>query len=323
MSDGTTAAASSTAPIPNEIELNAEQRKHWQMTGELPEEKPEAETEKAETEKAETEKAGAEKEPLADRPPAEVSARKLKKTARDRIQDLVRDKRALEARISQYEQRQQQAPAGEERPRQAPATREKPQVNDSNADGTAKYASYDNFAEDLADWKAEQRIAQFRAELQSDREKQERATKIEQDNWEVARNWQDRVNRAKSRYPNIVQELRELPKESIPAGGVIDRWILESPDGVGIAHYFHAHPQELAALAAQMPFAQARELTRIEMRISDKDTKPVTRAPRPPREVSGTGAGGADEVAAAIENNDVRSYIALENARELKARRGG
>lgn len=67
-------------------------------------------------------------------------------------------------------------------PAQAPPTRPKPTIEDKNADGTPKYAgegAYEAWFEDLADWKAEQRIVQVQREYAQQAQLREFQAKME------------------------------------------------------------------------------------------------------------------------------------------------
>lgn len=83
-----------------------------------------------------------------------------------------------------------QPPASAPQPQ---ATRPKPTIEDKNSDGSPKYAgesAYESWLEDLADWKAEQRIAQAQREYAQQAQYREFQTKMAE---------------AAERYPNFAE----------------------------------------------------------------------------------------------------------------------
>jgi len=91
--------------------------------------------------------------------------------------DAERRAEAAEQRIREYESRQA-SPRNDAEPAKAGSPTER--VKPSEDEVGAKYANYADFIEDLSDWKAEQRIANYDAQLRS-RTEAERASRSLQD----------------------------------------------------------------------------------------------------------------------------------------------
>lgn len=163
-----TQAASSTAEVdvfqgqsPTMAEYD-----HYRLTGELSERFKPAEKAATDTlEETAVEPAGDEPEPESD-PDEEVEAQEPPQKgspAQKRIlQLLAENKRLKEAAAAKTDVKPESSTAQAEPTPQA--TRPKPTVDAKDKDGKPKYASYEDYIEDLADWKAEQQLARFKAE---------------------------------------------------------------------------------------------------------------------------------------------------------------
>jgi hypothetical protein len=113
------------------------------------------------------------------------------------------------------------------------------------------------------------------------------------------------------------------PDLPIKVGTVVDAFILDSPVGTKVLYHFGKNPAELDRINKLNPIAQARELTKIELKVSGSaasasSARPITQAPRPPHQVSGNGTVNKDAVEEAIEQQDVRSYMTEQNSRDSR-----
>ena len=327
MATETLKADSSSAPG---IEsLNPEERQTWRLTGELPERKPQPSEEKpaapaadeqepqgtsAPPSEPETEaKEALESEPSA---PKEEPQRKLS-PAEKRIKQLLADRKALEDRVRKLEESHAAKP--EPAKAEAKATeRGRPTPQDKNADGTPKYGTYEEFAEDLADWKVEQRFSE-RDKAESERKKQADA---EQAQRAITEGWQGKVEQGRGKYTDF-DEVALNPDLPIAPGGVVDVMVLESPNGTDLLYHLGRNPEELERINKLPPIQAARELFRIETSLSGTPgPRKVTQAPPPAREVGGRGSAPADEVVSAVNSGDFASYRNAANRREIALRKG-
>ena len=337
------AESSSAAGIEN---LTAEERQTWRMTGELPERKPAKPSEEPTPEEQAAAKAAEkpleESAPSSETPETEESERTLESEpsaprkperklspAEKRIKQLLADRKSLEARVQELEKNattprngQPEAaakPKAEEKA--AEGTRARPTPNDKKPDGSLKYGTYEEFAEDLADWKVEQRFAE------RDKAESERRVQAEQEQKQraITQGWQEKVVKAREKHADY-DEVALNPDLPIKPGSVVDVMTLESPHGTDLLYFLGQNPEELDRINALPPIQAARELFRIETSHSGNGNTPrprkVTQAPPPAREVGGRGSAPADDVTAAVNKGDFASYRNAANRREIALRKG-
>lgn len=222
----------------------------------------------------ETQAQGDDEQPGDDAPAPETETpeQARKRTARERVEQAVARQReaereaefwkskALQTTPTQPAQEAQQLPQGDDRP-----ARE----------------DYDNdfdFIEALTDWKADR--AAERIAAQSRQQEQARSAR------------QNFETRKAALFPNGdpdgLQRFLSIPTLPVAVIEIVG----ESDIGPKIADHLGANPAELRRLEAMSPIQQARELTRIEHRLSEpaKPTpKTATHAPDPPPQVRGAG----------------------------------
>ncbi len=292
-------------PGPRPLEsLSPTQYEKWRTTGEIPEEGP-----------------GEKKEDAPAQPAPKREAKKESSPGKLGYADLRRRVRELEA-----ENEQLRAPAAPPETREEPAAakpqtteRAKPQPADRDKDGKAKYASYEEYLEDLADWKAEQRLKVY----ESEQAEKQRAAGVARENRRIEQFWNERVDKARARYQDFDAALdpKNGPAADIAPGSVVDQWILQSPQGADLLYFFSQNRADLRRLARLHPVDAARELAAIEAAMEDErhaqKTARTTKAPPPSREIGGRGTAAVDDVTKAVADDDVGGYIAAMNRREI------
>lgn len=183
-------------------------------------------------------------------------------------------------------------------------TRPKPSVDAKDDQGNPKYATYEDYVEDLADWKAEQREVAFRREFAQQ---------------EALKAFRSKLDEASARYENAeqvivptLQKLNEAPihpqlKEVIGSSDVFADlgYVLGSEPGALEEFVSLAQRNPRAALAKVFEYEAAirEELAKPEQQrgkdgkfIAEKaPEKRETKAPKPPTPVSG-GASRAFDV---------------------------
>ena len=207
---------------------------------------------------------------------------KPKKTAQDRIIDLVNKNRDTSAKAAEAEERNQRLEAeltvlrAQAKPMEA-----------TNKPFRGQFSSEDDYIESLTDWKADNAVAK--------REQQQREAQVMAEQAEVATQWDKRQKEAIKSiddYSEVVgtSEIR-IPDHLVQA-------MLESEQGPEIAYYLALHPEEAKRISAMKPFAAFRRLTTLERDLSGiADEKPTTkpasdspkksRAPEPITQVKG------------------------------------
>jgi len=290
------------------VDITPEQRAEFRKTGNLPE--PPKTEEAAPSSEPKPEEVEA--KPTGDSEPPPVQEKKAKKvqTAEERIAQ-------LEATIEKI----RKGAGKETKAESSPATpkpeytRPKPTADDKDDKGNPKYATYEDYIEDLADWKGEQRdaanqrIAQEQAQL---------------------REFNQKVAEAKSRYENF-EEVVEPAAGMIHADPnippVVKQMLRDSevlPDFLFTVGSDPAELERFVKMAKENPGKALRYIALTESLIADElkpreeaPAKPKTQAPKPPSEAGGRAAAPPDALESAAKANDFRSFKAEATRRQL------
>lgn len=331
MSEQTVVAAPSAVETPViEVERGPlvtwtpEQRSHFRNTGEMPEppkkeESAPSDATKESTSEAEKPEPAGETEP----PKPQETPRKPGNRAEQRIKELLSETKRLEAEVASLKAPKPAVeapkPIEQSKPQPQP-TRPKPTIEDKNEDGTPKFKAYEDFVEDLADWKAEQRLAQ--AERTQAQQAQQRALEA-------------KISEAKNRYEKFDEVVRPAftaitTDQAI--SGVVKAMLNDSELLPDLLFTIGSDQKELDAfveMAKKQPGKAIRYIALTESLIRDEleskakpetkepPAKPQTSAPKPPSEVGGRAATPSDEMAAAAKANDFRKFKAEGNRRDL------
>ena len=177
-------------------------------------------------------------------------------------------------------------------------TRTKPKPGDLDKNGQSKYATYEDFVEDLADWRADQRTAALRAELQQ----AESTRKAQTETQTMQAAWQQRVEAAREQHADFdkVAFAEDSPVRLIPEGSAMDAYILRAPNGAELLYHLAENEDEITRIVALGPFEQVAELVKLELKLAppesagegeeggEKPAKPaipISKAPTPPNPV--------------------------------------
>lgn len=256
--------------------------------------------------------------------------------AEARIKELLtraeKAERELEEARKPKETKADSSPARKPEPKPAhpEATRPKPTNNDKGADGKPKYASYEDFVEDLADWKAEQRIAAQQREQQVNQQRETLGKHLEE---------------ARGRYEDFDSVtkpvLQEMLKPDIPHE--VFAVINDSPVLADLLYTIggtettkadfldacRTNPGKALRVALLMEQEIVKELAKGKAPLKkdgDGEAEPAPaalkpRAPKPPTEVGGRGAPGEDALISAAKTGDFRSFEAEQTRRALASRK--
>ena len=186
----------------------------------------------------------------------------------------------------------------------ASAVRPKPTPDDTNKDGTPKYATHEDYILDLSDWRGEVK----------DAEKAEQARKQAE---ESALN--DKVEKARSRYENLDEVVNPAIDTIVADKGispVIKQMLYDSditPDLVYTIASNEKEFQDFLKMARETPGKAIRYVALTESLIAqgfaeeakpaveEAPAKPTTKAPKPPAEAGGRAAAPPDSLQAAVE----------------------
>lgn len=200
------------------------------------------------------------------------------KGVQKRIDELTSNWRSAERERDYWRQmamrdqsQQPQQPQQDAAPPQ-PATKPEPDTFDS----------YEDYLDALTEWKVDQREQARQAETQAQQEKQAKEQQAQQ--------FQQKAAEYASQTPDFndaMQTLVTLPIADAQANAMMEV-IADSDMGPQLVHHLGTNPTEAMRIAGLSPMAAARELGRIEARLSMPAPKTTTSAPEP---VAPIGAG--------------------------------
>jgi hypothetical protein len=306
------------------VNLTHEQRTEFRATGELPKTQTKPKTEEAapSSETPKVESAGEAETPDKQ----EHVERKPKQTAAERIAEL----KATIAKIEKGAGIKTEAESSPAKPEAKPQvvepqyTRPKPKPEGNGPDGKP-YATYEDYIEDLSDWKGEQRDAKNQRESKQQAQAKEFNAKVEE---------------ARTRYENfdeVVQPTATAINMDAGISPVIKELLSESDVLPDILFTLGSDPAELAKfvkMARETPGKALRYIALTESLITEElegkatpkaeetPAKPKTHAPRPPSEVGGKAAAPPDALESAAKANDFRSFKAEATRRALAKMKG-
>ena len=212
-------------------------------------------------------------DPKPDDKPGEGDQKPGKKTAQDRIVDLVHKNRDTEAKAAEAEDRAQRFEAelhilrAQAKPMEA-----------TNKPSRSQYVSDDGYIEALTDWKADAAIAK--------REQQQAEAQVMAEQADVAKHWEKRQKTAIESIPDYAETVGSSDVQIPP---YVQQALLESEQGPEMAYYLALHPEEAKRIAAMKPLAAIRRITELERDLQDVEidakpaAKPVSDPPKKSR----------------------------------------
>lgn len=305
------------------VDITPEERAEFRTTGNLPKTEEAATSSVAKPEGG-AKTAGESETPKTQEKPKEQP--KPKQTAEERIAQ-------LEATIEVIRKRAEikKTPTAESspaKPEVVSATRTKPTPEDKKEDGNPKYATYEDYVEELADWKADQRWAtQQRAQQQ-----QSQANELNA-----------KVAEARTRYENFDEVMTPTVAAIVGDADVspaVKAMLNDSDVLPDLIFTIGSNKEELASfvkMAKESPGKALRYIALTESLIAEelagkKETsekpaeeapvKPKTQAPRPPSEAGGRAAAPPDALEAATKAGDFRSFKNEANRRAIAKLKG-
>lgn len=327
MENQTAAAAPSAAEavdVFNGNEPSLAEYIRYRNDGEVPERFKPAETE---AEAATAEQQTSEGEPPESDPEAEPEQQQekpqhKKQTAEQRIAQLEATIEKIR-RGAGIQRETEVAPVVQTQPAQPQPqpqyTRPKPTVEAKNEDGTPKYGTYEDYVEDLADWKAEQRIAV---------ERREQAAR------QQASQLQAQIDEARARYGDEFDDAVKPALQAINADQrippVVKAMLGESENVSDLLFTLGSDPKALESFietARTKPGQALRHIAILEAEIRSElqgkaneapetPAKTQTAAPKPPSPVGGASSRAFD---ASDESLSAEEWARKRNA-DLKKR---
>ncbi len=312
-----TATLNQSAEVEN---LTSDARAEWLKTGELPSDKP-APALKEEAappeEKVEAEEVEQTKFNVKPEKPNQMGYKAL----REKLKALEDENARLKTTAPPEESKHPITTTDPNVEVKIEKARSKPLPSDVDDKGKPKYATYEDYVEDLADWKAGMRFTDFQKKQAEDSIKSQQQAAQQK----IADGWKKQVESARKVHADF--DSVALNKDlAIPEGSVIERWVLKSEQGTELLYQL-AKSGRIEEINAMDPVDAARELVILEAELAEPDEKEtppakrVSNAPPPAREVGSRQATNYDPVDEALAEGDFDRYRAAANAKEMKSKR--
>ena len=220
---------------------------------------------------------------------------KPKRSARERINELTKRAHEAEREVQRLREASERKPA---------ESTEKP-----NPD---KFGSYDEYVEALADWKADQRVAESFKRRDAERSQAAEARAAEA----KAQAWAERQSEFREATPDYDAVVGKSAVQIAPH--VVDT-LLDSESGPELAYHLAKRPETVKRINALSPLSAARELGRIEATLSNPaapQIKPASKAPAPITPVRSSAPAAVDLASANMDQ-----YIAARRKQGATFRR--
>ena len=331
------ASSTTVTESPTEIlkAMSPAERKEWRISGKTPE--------PASKETPKEVKTPADSSPAAKESPepakAETSAAPVPakeepkpKGAEARIKELLSANKQLESELDELRKRPIAAPAKIEEVA-------KPRRNDVDPKtGFALFATDDAFETALDTYLT----TKIKAESRREFEENSRQTRIAEQNRITEKRWKNSLEIAMEQHSDFAKVLdigdegdkkgvfRNKDLKTIKTNGVLDAWILDSEYGAAMLYHLAKNPAEIERIQSLSPFHAARELTKLEDKLSapsapepqaqessSSSTEPqkrVSSAPAPAASVGGKATAPVNAVDAALKAEDFGRFKREANA---------
>ncbi|CAO3447867.1 hypothetical protein [Azospirillum argentinense] len=205
----------------------------------------------------------------------EDGPRKPPKGVQKRLDELTRNWRDAERDRDHW---RDMAMRGGQPQQPAPDANPKPKPDADAAPKPEDFPTYDAYL-----------IAQAKHEFRQEAIQAERTKAQEQQASQVATNWRTQVDTAKGKYADF-----EAVAFSAPISNSVAHMVAASDVGADLAYHLGKNPDEARRISALPPVAAAREIGRLETKLSTAPPPKSTQAPPPVPTVNGRGTPTRD-----------------------------
>lgn len=222
----------------------------------------------------------------------------------------------LNARVTASEQEKEYWKREAMKVATAPKPEAKVDQTSAAAPGKPHIDSYDSHAEyveALTDWKTEQKL--------NERDQKQAKSQLETEQTNALKTHTSRVESFKGEHDDFDEMMENLA--DVPNSPALQSIIVSSDNGPALLYELAKNPEEAKRIAMLSPLAAAREMGRIEARLSapaktTKEASKITKAPRPMEPV---GKGGKGAISKSIFDPSLsqREYERLR-AEQIKRR---
>lgn len=234
-----------------------------------------------------------EKKEEATTSPENTSAEKPKKNgAQKRIDEITRDKYDA---IKERDYWRKEALKNKEAPpaQQAPEAKEAPKQDD--------YEDYDDYLVAKAEYNVEQKLRAENAKKTAEQKEAERNQKQQQNQ----QNFNTHAEKAREKYDDF-DTVALNP--TLPTSDAMYESIVESDMGAEVLYYLGQHMDEAYGIAQMSDLSAAREIGRIEAKLSLPQSKTVSDAPEPIESI-----GSKESVSTDMESLPINDWMAKRN----------
>lgn len=311
-----------------------------------------ADPDKGKETEAASETAGKDKQkPSEDKPKGEVAERRIAQLSKQ-IQDSLKEKKTVtadvekaKAELAEVQKKLAEAGLPKTEKVEKASDLKRPRMKDFGTDEEYEVAldAYERQRDLLA---AERSLKAVNEALDKDRkertEAQERQ-RVEEANRKIEDVWKKQIKASTELHDDFAEialadDIPGLMEGDIDA--VMDSFILKKEWGSEVLYYLGAHKDEAQEIREMEPYDKVIALGKIHDEIKTKlkgtadkgkgkeaeeEKPPITRAPKPPTDLSSKKAAPTNEIEAALDNDDFNDYRAKANAEEAaqkKARSG-
>ena len=185
-----------------------------------------------------------------------------------------------------------------------PAEETKPAVTTQGKPRLEDFSTYEDYTEALTEWKMDLKLAKLQEDQAKQRQQKEAESKT--------LTWNQRVESARSKYEDF-DEVALDP--DIPVSAAMAEVIQDSEAGPDLAYFLGQNPVEAARIATLSPIAAARELGKIEAKLTPApDTKPKPAATPKPKPVTPLAGKTAPTIDLNSDSISLREYRKLREA---------
>lgn len=282
-------------------------RMEWRKTGTLPEKAPALEAESPTATVVQDPPVSTETkiEPVSD-------AGEYKTKTAARISELLENQRRERERADRLERElnalRQPPPA---------LTADSPTATADPKPDPSKYDDLTKYFDDVADWSARKALRQRDIEVSQRTQEQHAQANTER----LRESWKSKWAAASEKHKDFAQVVGG--QTEIPAGSLVDAWILEADEGAEVLYHLQKNPAELSRILAltSTPMKQAAALVKLGEQVTAvPSVKTITSAPDPAPTLGVRGADTLSDVGRAVKKRDVRAYREAQNALDIAAK---
>lgn len=164
-------------------------------------------------------------------------------------------------------QREIQALRAEFEALKAPPVKEVPQGKPT----LDQFESYDDFTEALTDWKIEQREASREQKAKEEANNKQRS--------DIQKSFADKADKFRAETPDYDDVISDIADVELSEATAMS--VLESDLAAQLTYYFGKNPDELERINNLSPFATAREIGKLEAKLSSEPKKQIKQSDAP------------------------------------------